>query len=86
MKSRDRFGFRRAHGFALEPAFTIQAVVADLRRALAEMAVQSLLMVCQSAQARLGLLVRNGGRRVRRKVRSVTDLAAADTMVAAGGR
>jgi hypothetical protein len=82
----DEFGFRRAHGFALEQAIAIQAVSGDLRWALAVLAARSLLAVCRSGLARFVVLVRNAGRRVRRKARYMTRLTAADTMVAAGGR
>ena len=71
----DEFGFRRAHGFALEQAIAIQAVSGDLRWALAVLAARSFLAACRSA-----------GRRLRRKARYMTRLTAADTMVAAGGR
>ena len=61
----DEFGFRRAQGFALEQAITIQAVSGDLRWALATLAARSFLALWTQGPARLAALVRraaHGGR------------------------
>ena len=86
------FGFRRsrgplvnAQGFALEQLVSIQCVTTDLRWAMVELAWRSFTAMCAFAQ---GQLVRVGAqgpvRRGRRK--AAAGIAAADTMVAAGGR
>jgi len=86
MMNLDQSGFRRARSFVLEHAITVQTVSADLRWALAAVALQSLGAAWAFARARLAALIRGAARRIRRKVRIMALLAAADTMVAAGGR
>ena len=58
MTNLDEFGFRRARSFALEQAFTIQAVSGDLRWALATLAARSFLALWTKGRARLAALVR----------------------------
>ncbi len=82
----DQFGFRRAQSFALEHVITIHCVSGDLRWALAELAARSVAVMWVCGQARLALLVRYAARRAGPRARFMPDIAAADTMVAAGGR
>ena len=82
----DEFGSRRAQSFALEHLITIHSVSGDLRWALAVLAARSFAAMWVFGQARFTLLVRYAARRTRQKVRFLTHVATADTMVAAGGR
>ena len=64
----DEFGFRRARGFALEQAITIQTVSGDLRWALATLAARSFLALWTQGPARLAALVRRAAHGGRQKV------------------
>jgi hypothetical protein len=86
MTIRDEFGRRRAQDFALEQLITIHTIGGDLRWALAVLAARSVAALWGFGQARLALLVRHAARRTRQRVRFLTHIAPADTMVAAGGR
>jgi hypothetical protein len=82
----DEFGFRRAQSFALEHVIAVHCVSGDLRWALAALAARSCTAMWVLAQARLALLVRYAARRAGPRGRFMPHIAAADTMVAAGGR
>ncbi len=68
----DEFGFRRAQGFALEQAITIQAVSGDLRWALATLAARSFLALWARGRARLAALVRHAAHGGRQKAGLMT--------------
>jgi hypothetical protein len=72
MTNLDEFGFRRAQGFALEQAITIQTVSGDLRWALATLAVRSFIAMWALGRARLAALVRHAAHGNRQKPRFMT--------------
>jgi hypothetical protein len=81
---RNRLPALNARSFVLEQLLCVHSVNADLRWAMVELAVQSLAAICVFAQAKLVVLIRRMVRRENR--RGAHGIAAADTMVAAGGR
>ena len=72
MMNLDEFGFRRAQGFALEQATTIQAISGDLRWALATLAARSFLALWTQGRARLAALVRRAAHGGSEKPRFMT--------------
>lgn len=86
-----KFGFRRsrlplpnARNLALDQLVCIHGITLDLRWAMVQLALHAIAALCILAQAQLASLV---CRIVYRGSRRCTaDVAAADTMVAAGGR
>lgn len=79
-----RLPLSNAQALALEQLVCIHSVTFDLRWAMVELALRAFAAICALAQRQLVLLVH---RIVRRGKKSCTHGgAAADTMVAAGGR
>lgn len=85
------FGLRRsrlpllsAQSLAFEQLVCIHNANIDLRWAMVELALRSFTAMCAMAQRQVVRLARRNGPRSKR--RCGRDVAAADTMVAAGGR
>ncbi|WP_051334717.1 hypothetical protein [Bradyrhizobium sp. Ai1a-2] len=74
--------FRRAQTFALEQLVTIHTVSSDLRWALIELALRSIVALLTAGGRHLVFR----SRRLVKRVRLATHFTPADTMVAAGGR
>jgi hypothetical protein len=73
-----------ARGFAFEQLVSIHCVTTDLRWAMVELAWRSFTAMCAFAQGQLVAWMRKA--RTRGPRRAASAIAAADTMVAAGGR
>jgi hypothetical protein len=74
--------FRRAHAFALEQLVTIHTVSDDLRWALIELALRSIVAMLTGG----GRYLVYRSRRLVKRARLAAHFTPADTMVAAGGR
>jgi hypothetical protein len=74
--------FRRAQTFALEQLVTIHTVSTDLRWALIELALRSIVALFTAG----GKHLVSHSRRLVKRARLATHFTPADTMVAAGGR
>jgi hypothetical protein len=74
--------FRRAQAFALEQLVTIHTVSTDLRWALIELALHSIVVLLTAGGRRLVFR----SRRLVKRARLAAHFTPADTMVAAGGR
>jgi len=81
MKILDGFRFGCARTFVLEQLIVVHSVSADLRWALAALALRSFTAMWGVAQARLMSLIQDAARRGH-KARFADDIAAADTTVA----
>jgi hypothetical protein len=84
MTNCDGLGLRRAGSFAFEQFVVVSSGSADLRWALAALALQSLVVLGANCQALLVILAQGMARRVARKGRFAHDVAPADTTLAAG--
>jgi hypothetical protein len=73
---------RRAQTFALEQLVTIHTVSSDLRWALVELALRSIVAMLTAGGKHLVFR----SRRLVKRARLATHFTPADTMVAAGGR
>ncbi|MGB8401797.1 MAG: hypothetical protein WCE35_23700 [Bradyrhizobium sp.] len=78
----DEFRFRCARTFVLEQLIVVHCGSADLRWALAALALRSFMAMLAVVQARLMSLIQDTARR-RRKAGFAGDIAHADTTVAA---
>jgi hypothetical protein len=85
MRILDEFVLRRAQSFALEQLVIVQCGSADLRWALAALALRSLSAAWTSSRRHLITLARNAARRIRHKACFTDSFAPAATTVAAGG-
>jgi hypothetical protein len=74
--------FRRAQTFALEQLVTIQTVSTDLRWALIELALRTIVALLTAGGKHLVFQ----SRRLVKRARLAAHFTPADTMVAAGGR
>jgi hypothetical protein len=85
MEILEGFGFRYARCSALEHLMTIDCCVGDLRWALAALALRGFMAMWARGQRGFTRLVANAARHAGGKAGSAAGIAAADTMVAAGG-
>jgi hypothetical protein len=81
MMNLDELGLRRGQILVLQHLLSIHSISADLRWALAELAVRSLAAMLAAGRRRLV----SQARRLAQRVRLANRLTPADTMVAAGG-
>lgn len=84
MTNCDGLGLRRAGSFAFERLVVVSSGSADLRWALAALALESLGVLGANCRVLLMTLVQNAARRIARKGCFAHDAKPADTTLAAG--